>query len=143
MGTYRLTAPHYISDMMLGEGTLVGDGTPYPIPSPSLDMVGVDEASQSDVTAFHEEVRRRNAANAMVDAQYNAQDPARNYEPVRSFTNAPQVVSPTFPPESVHALAERQETMASKAHEDSSTVIPDEQVTPPSRPIFPPLGGRK
>ncbi len=52
MPKFKLTAPHYLNDaegnaVYLEVGAIVGDGTPVPFKGrPSLNMVGVDDASQ-------------------------------------------------------------------------------------------------
>ena len=74
---YKLTCEHYMFNRVLEEGTIVGDGTPYPITEDqvSLFMEGVDTASEavvkrhqkifsdrlknmsSEERTFHEEIR--------------------------------------------------------------------------------------
>jgi hypothetical protein len=43
---FRTTAVHHISDQMVPEGTLVGDGTPFPISGPSMFMEPLDDEAK-------------------------------------------------------------------------------------------------
>ena len=45
MPKYRLTAPHIIGQTHLEAGTVVGDDTPYPVESPTLDMEPLDRSA--------------------------------------------------------------------------------------------------
>ena len=53
---FRLLAQHYINDMLLEEGTIIGEGTQVPFTHPdgsprppSLDMEGLDAATKAEV----------------------------------------------------------------------------------------------
>lgn len=43
---FRLTATHHIADQLLEAGTVVGDGTIYPITGPSMFMEPLDEEAK-------------------------------------------------------------------------------------------------
>lgn len=43
---FKTTAMHHISDRLVPEGTLVGDGTEFPISGPSMFMEPIDEEAK-------------------------------------------------------------------------------------------------
>ena len=49
MARYKLLSPHFIDGQYLEAGTEVGDGTPFSITKPSIEMEGVDDAGKKAV----------------------------------------------------------------------------------------------
>jgi hypothetical protein len=123
MPTFRLTAPHYIQDQLLQEGTLVGDGTGFPIPAPSLDMVGVDAESQALIDKFNDEVRLRNADSMLV--QPNARRPVdiTTGQAIPAFTGTGSHAGPeVLPNDAARIAAENQQA--------SEQAVPSAQAGP-------------
>lgn len=75
MARYRLKSAHYLENdyLLMGDkeneyrgddqGTIVGDGTPYKVRTPTTEMVPLDEEAEAALAAEFERVQRNGSMN--------------------------------------------------------------------------------